>query len=504
MSENQQKPTLSLSASVSVKKQKPSQGRGKKQGFKNNRHSFDDKPQRRPQDKRHASKGSGKDRGKGKSMGAKPQMSRVDGLPANRIAAYEVARLVLLQDHYLDKALAENERLKSLYPTDRQFVRMMVTSLLRHHTQLDGLLSEYVTRKPPAEAFLILMMGAVQLLLMRTPQHAALSTSVDLMRAAGFDHMTGMTNAILRKLSQKEIDLLASPSLSSNIAPDMLKAWQKAYGYDRVAAFVPHLFAPPQIDLSFADEDKAKAEAAKRDGICLTPTTIRVPLDGDITKWDGFEAGDWWVQDIAASLPAHLLGDIKGKSVIDMCAAPGGKTAQLLAKGASVTALEIDGKRAKRLGENLDRLHMKCVIEEIDALNYTPVERPDAVLLDAPCSATGTIRKRPDVMRKDIRDDLCALPKMQEALARRAIAWLNHGGILVFATCSLQPQEGEEIVKKLVSGPRAVAKTMAITTQEAGDFATSLTEEGWLRLLPDSLAGKGGNDGFFIARLARL
>ena len=504
MSENQHKPTLSLSAAVGVKKakpsHKPSQGRGKKQGGHGGRAGFDNKASRKPFDKKPPHKGGGK----GKPKGTKPQMNRVDGLPANRIAAYEVARLVLLEDHYLDKALAENERLKSLYPTDRQFVRMMVTSLLRHHNQLDGLLSDYVTRKPPSEAFLILMMGAVQLLLMRTPTHAALSTTVDLMRAAGFDHMTGMANAILRKLSQTEIDLLKSPSLSSNIAPDMLKAWQKAYGYDRVAEFVPHLFAPPQIDLSFADSTKAKVEADKREGECLTTTTIRVPLDGDITKWDGFETGDWWVQDIAASLPAHLLGDIDGKSVIDMCAAPGGKTAQLLAKGANVTALEIDGKRAKRLAENLNRLHMTCIIEEADALNYVPAERPDAVLLDAPCSATGTIRKRPDVMRKDIRDDLRNLPKMQEALARRAIAWLGHGGVLVFATCSLQPQEGEEIVQKLVSGPRAVAKTMPITNEEAGDFASSLTSEGWLRLLPDSLASKGGNDGFFIARLTRL
>ena len=500
MSENQQKPTLSLSASVKVKQQSASQPHGKKKGFKGKRGGFDTKPQRRPIDKNRPHKGGGK----AKSGGAKPQLTRVDGLPANRIAAYEVARLVVLQDHYLDKALAENERLKGLYPTDRQFVRMMVTSLLRHHNQLDGLLSDYVTRKPPAEAFLILMMGAVQLLLMRTPTHAALSTTVDLMRAAGFDHMTGMANAILRKLSQTDIDLLNSPSLASNIAPDMLKAWQTAYGHERVAAFIPHLFAPPQIDLSFADETKAKKEAEKRAGEILTPTTIRVPLDGDITKWDGFDAGDWWVQDIAASLPAHLLGDIDGKSVIDMCAAPGGKTAQLLAKGAAVTAIEIDGKRAKRLAENLNRLQMKCVIEEADALNYQPAERPDAILLDAPCSATGTIRKRPDVMRKDIRDDLRILPKTQEALARRAIAWLNHGGILVFATCSLQPQEGEEIVKKLVSGPRAVAKTMAITAEEAGEFASSLTQEGWLRLFPDSLASKGGNDGFFIARLTRL
>ena len=192
MSENQQKPTLSLSASVKVKQQSASQPHGKKKGFKGKRGGFDTKPQRRPIDKNRPHKGGGK----AKSGGAKPQLTRVDGLPANRIAAYEVARLVVLQDHYLDKALAENERLKGLYPTDRQFVRMMVTSLLRHHNQLDGLLSDYVTRKPPAEAFLILMMGAVQLLLMRTPTHAALSTTVDLMRAAGFDHMTGMANAI--------------------------------------------------------------------------------------------------------------------------------------------------------------------------------------------------------------------------------------------------------------------------------------------------------------------
>ena len=162
----------------------------------------------------------------------------------------------------------------------------------------------------------------------------------------------------------------------------MLKAWQTAYGHERVAAFIPHLFAPPQIDLSFADETKAKKEAEKV-GEILTPTTIRVPLDGDITKWDGFDAGDWWVQDIAASLPAHLLGDIDGKKVIDMCAAPGGKTAQLLAKGAAVTAIEIDGKTRQTFSRKFEPFQMKCVIEEADALNYEPEESPDAVLLDA-------------------------------------------------------------------------------------------------------------------------
>ena len=517
MTNSDDKPTLSLAGPVKIKA-KRSKGPRKI----NPSLYHDPKKGGKP---RADGRAKGRDHGKAPATYKPIKLEYVPNLPANRMAAYEVASLVLLQDHYLDKALSENKRLSGLYASDRQFVRLLVTSLLRHHRQLSTVLSSYLQRTPPADAMLILMMGAAQLLLVKTPIHAALSTSVDLMRAAGFDHMTGMANAVLRKISQASIDLHSPEALALNIETQMLESWQKAYGKSRVDEFLPTLFTTPKIDLSFADAKEAKKMAQKMDqkspeskaALAITDLNVRMSLGGNVTDWPGFEDGHWWVQDIAATMPAHLLGNLDGKRVIDMCAAPGGKTAQLIAQNAKVTALELDPKRARRLTQNLTRLNMSCVIEVTDALTYEPDGRFDAVLLDAPCSATGTIRKRPDVMRKDISDDLEILPDMQKQMARRALSWLTKEGVLVYATCSLQAEEGEEVITSLTTGKGQMAKIIPITPEEAGPFATSLTENGCLRLLPDSFKAPSdmtqnektsdsydGNDGFFIARLQRI
>ena len=500
------KPTLSLAKPVKIKSKGPQRPRKIKASTLRD-------PLR---DKRARSGGKSGGKSGGRDDGAKKPLSleRVPNLPANRMAAYEVASLVVLHDHYLDKALSENKRLEGLYPSDRQFVRLLVTSLLRHHRQLSELLDGYLQRTPPADAMLILMMGAAQLLILKTPTHAALSTSVDLMRSAGFDHMTGMTNAVLRKVSTAKLNITSPASLARNIEPKILEGWHKAYGDERVARFLPSLFSTPKIDLSFKDEAQAKKMAKAHDGTIIMPKVVRMPLGGNVTTWDGFEEGHWWVQDIAATMPALLLGDIAGKRVMDMCASPGGKTAQLIADNAKVTALEIDPKRANRLETNLKRLKMACVIEVADALTYRTDGKYDAVLLDAPCSATGTIRKRPDVMDKDISEDLKTLPELQEQMARRALSLLKPDGVLVYATCSLQAEEGEDIITALTTGPRAVARIVPVSQDEVGPFANSINEDGCLRLLPDAYydevqgdeAGEGshGNDGFFIARLQRI
>ena len=499
-----QKPVLKLAKPVQVKAAKKSAGKKRAPGpfgghFGKGGASFDQKRRDKTKAKPKPQQGQKRDI---------VSLSRVDNLPANRMAAFEVAQLVLLHDHYLDKALAENERLSSLYPSDRQFVRLLVTGVLRHHAQLDTAIISLVNRKPPAEANLILMMGAAQLWLLKMQPHAAISTSVDLMRAAGFDHMTGLANAVLRKIANQDFDLLAAENLSDNIAAPLLESWQAAYGAERVARFLPVLFTPPEMDLSFAKAERAADFAKDKEAVCLLDKVVRTKLGGDITSWEGFAEGAWWVQDIAAAMPAHLLGDVADKHVIDMCAAPGGKTAQLIASGAKVTALEIDPKRARRLQDNLERLQMSCVIEVEDARQYRPDGKVDAVLLDAPCSATGTIRKRPDVMQKDISTDLKELPQLQYELARAALGWLKTDGQLIYATCSLQPEEGEQVITRLTSGDKPRARLLPFTAEEAGPFASALTNEGTLRLLPDALttddAHSGGNDGFFIARLQAL
>ncbi|MHA1537414.1 MAG: RsmB/NOP family class I SAM-dependent RNA methyltransferase, partial [Alphaproteobacteria bacterium] len=284
--------------------------------------------------------------------------------------------------------------------------------------------------------------------------------------------------------------------------PDWLwQSWSAAYGEARCAAIADmHLRAPP-LDLTPRDEPQALAETL---GARILPTgSLRLSEASPVAELPGYEEGAWWVQDAGAALPARLLGDIAGRAVVDLCAAPGGKTAQLAADGAEVIAVDRSRARMARLEQNLQRLGLKAGRVVADAAQWRPERPVAAVLLDAPCSSTGTIRRHPDIQRLKRQADIGRLTKIQDRLLAAAIDMLGPGGTLVYCVCSLQPEEGEERIAALLAS-KAPVRRLPIEAGELGGEAAFVNARGELRTLPCQWADWGGIDGFFVARLRRV
>ena len=416
----------------------------------------------------------------------------------SRIAAFEILKAID-GGRYLDMAM---RRATSLEPRDRAFARLLVTTCLRRGGQIDRILATLMT-KPPAgkarDAIHILRLGAAQLLFLETGAHAAVNSTVDLMRASGFDRLTGLTNAVMRRLSREAETLLSATDVEDNLPDWLRKSWRQHYGVARTRKMMELMMQPPTLDIT--PKSDAEDWADMLDGTVIDGRTVRRDFDGDPTRLEGFAEGHWWVQDAAAALPAALFGDLAGRHVVDLCAAPGGKTAQLIAAGAKVTAVDSSKQRLEILERNLGRLGMTATLVATDGRRFTPREKVDAVLIDAPCSATGTLRRRPDVLRHRDVTDLVSLAGIQCALIKRAAGWLEPGGCLIYATCSLQHEEGEAVIEQVTAALKDKIAIDPVTRAEAGAFAPALTDTGLLRIVPSDFADLGGVDGFFIARL---
>ena len=406
---------------------------------------------------------------------------------------------------HLDKALAVNQALPKLDGRDRRFVRLLATNSLRYRGQLEKVLAQLVTRRPfgaQANANLILLMGAAQILLLKTGAHAAVDNTVELMRQTGFERLCGLANALMRRLTREGEELFAATDAMDNLPDWLQQSWRHYWGDDVTSAIADLAMLPPPMDISVKSDAKAWAETLEAQHI--VGSSLRREFDGDPSSLAGFDEGEWWVQDVAAALPAHLLNVTAGEAVIDLCAAPGGKTAQLIVAGGIVTAIDNNRKRLDRLRRNLKRLHLSASLVLCDGRNYRPNAPVDAVLVDAPCSATGTIRRRPDILNKRDAEDISALQQLQWELATNALGWLRAGGCMVYATCSLQPEEGEDIISAIIDGANGQYKIDPITPEQAGIFARSITDIGCIRILPNDYCDIGGVDGFFIARLLSI
>ena len=416
----------------------------------------------------------------------------------SRIAAFEILKSID-GGRYLDMAM---RRATSLEPRDRAFARLLVTTCLRRGGQIDRILGTLMN-KPPAgkarDAIHILRLGAAQLLFLETGAHAAVNSTVDLMRASGFDRLTGLTNAVMRRLSREAETLLSGTDVEDNLPDWLRKSWRQHYGVARTRKMMELMMQPPTLDIT--PKSDAEDWADMLDGTVIDGRTVRRDFDGDPTRLDGFAEGHWWVQDAAAAVPAALFGDLDGRHVVDLCAAPGGKTAQLIAAGAKVTAVDSSKQRLEILERNLGRLGMTATLVATDGRRFTPREKVDAVLIDAPCSATGTLRRRPDVLRHRDATDLVSLAGIQAALIKRAAGWLETGGCLIYATCSLQHEEGEAVIDQVTAALKDKIAIDPVTKAEAGAFAPALTDAGMLRIVPSDFASLGGVDGFFVARL---
>ncbi|MEQ8602149.1 MAG: transcription antitermination factor NusB [Marivibrio sp.] len=436
------------------------------------------------------------------------------GLPARR-AAFQLLAAVAMRNQALDDALEKTPALSEIAEArDRAFARALALTVLRRQGQLDQLIDRYLAREPKGKAQsvrLVLRLGAAQLIFLGTPPHAAVATSVDLAEAETLAAFKGLINAILRKIAKDGADVARKQEAGRLNTPAWLReSWESAYGQAAARAIGEAHLAEPPLDLTLKPEEDAALWADRLSGTALEPQTVRLPATGDVRRLAGFDEGRWWVQDAAAALPARLLeaaaGGLSGKDVIDLCAAPGGKTAQLCAAGARVTAVDRSKPRLARLTENLQRLDLSAEVIAADAETWRPEAPVDAVLLDAPCSATGTLRRHPDIAQLKGPADVARLAALQRRLIVAALAMLKPGGLLLYATCSLQPEEGERAIAELLDGALDGAGPCAMLPIEAawlGGFVEARTPSGGLRTLPYMRGEAGGCDGFYAALIQK-
>lgn len=430
-----------------------------------------------------------------------------DGLQSRQIA-YEVLESVLLKKQPLDHMLESHQGFNGLNTQDRGFTRMLIATALRRKGQLDDLIMRSTTQeKPlhPEQLRVILYVGIVQILFMDVSDHAAVNVTVELAKNLGYDRQKGLINAVLRRMTTEGAEWIKRQDpVQTNIPPWLLSLWIDSYGLSGAAQIAESSLSEASLDISVKDP-KMKLNWAQALEATILPTgSLRRVGGGNVVHLQGFDEGAWWIQDASAALPVTLMGDVQGKTVIDLCAAPGGKTAQLAAAGAQVIAVDRAAKRLKILDENMRRLGLTDNVETQvgDGGEWLPKEPVDIVLLDAPCSATGTIRRHPDVMHLKSKRDVDQLCKVQARLLDNAAKMLKSGGMLIYCTCSLQTEEGEDQVGRFLhDNPNF--KRVPITFAEINEAPLLINEEGELRILPYHLAPHGGMDGFFISRLIK-
>ena len=440
-----------------------------------------------------------------------PVESAPPGLAARRTAA-AILRNVIERQTPLDSLLDDehgNPHFRALPQRDRALVRAILGATLRRRGEIEAALARVLDHPLPADSgalSAILHIGAAQILFLDVPDHAAVDLAV---AHAGSDRRTGrargLVNAVLRRIAAERGEIRAAPSAARRNTPAWLfERWAAAYGSDAADQIAEAHLDPPGLDLSVQRDGEALAE--KLGGVLLPTGSVRLAETHRVPDLPGYDEGAWWVQDAAAALPARLLGDIGGKRVADLCAAPGGKTAQLAASGARVTAVDISASRLRRVAKNLERLRLAAQLVAADILDCSPAEKFDAVLLDAPCSATGTIRRHPDIPWLKRPEDVSALASLQRRMLDRAVELIRPGGVLVFCTCSLEPEEGERHVAPfLLHHPEF--ELVPIEPAEVSGLAQLVTPDGFLRTLPSHSLGAEkimhGMDGFFAARFRR-
>ncbi len=417
----------------------------------------------------------------------KPAVS--PGSPARTVAARLLGG-VLDRKQPLDALLDAERTYRELPDRDRRLARAIVSTTLRHHGEIWALLDRLIEKKPPRsrDFFHILETAVAQILFMEVADHAAVSIAIDQVSAdPKARHLKGLANAVLRRIARERDALLAYIDSARLDAPEWLwDRWCATYGEDTARGIAAAHLTEPPLDITVKNDAAGWAE--KLGGVVTATGSVRIADAGPIEALPGFTDGAWWVQDAAAALPARLLGDVTGKRVADLCAAPGGKTAQLSSAGARVTALDISANRLKRLSANLDRLKLKAETVAADVFAWTPPEPFDAILLDAPCSSTGTIRRHPDIAWLKQPGDIAALATIQARMIDSAASMLKPGGTLVFCTCSLEPEEGEGQLSG--AAERNGLTVEPVRADEIGGWKPAITPAGTLRTLPSHDAGR--------------
>ena len=415
-------------------------------------------------------------------------MALPPGLPVRR-ASLRLLDAVLRRGETLEQAEAAAMGDIRKAP-DRALARAIAGETLRWLSDLDALIDSATKQRLPddAKARMVLRLMLAQALRLDTPAHAVIATGLALLDGGP----RRLAHGVFSALDKQGAKLPDVPTL-----PDRVAA---RWGAEKTAAIAPGLAFPPELDLALRDAAETATRAVQMGGVSLAPGHIRLPRGAAVESLADFRDGAWWVQDLAASIPARLLGAGEGRSALDLCAAPGGKTMQLAAAGWKVTALDMSKRRLDLLKDNLKRTGLKASPVRADALTWEPKHRFDAILIDAPCTATGTCRRHPDVLHRIGKGQVAEMAELQRSLVAKAAEWLNPGGVLVYAVCSLEAEEGEAQAAWIDAELGLTPKPITAEELPAGLTPTS---EGWLRTHPGMLPDEGGLDGFFVARWVR-
>ncbi len=426
---------------------------------------------------------------------------KITGLET-RIAALDVLEAVLRQKRSLDQAFDRSTGVEALEPRDRAFTRNLITTTVRRLGQIDDLISRCLNKplgKKAWQAKLVMRVGVCQLMFLETADHAAISTSVDLAQNLNQGPYKNLINAVLRRIQREGAAILRLQDVEKLNVPTWLwDSWTGAYGEGVTREIARAHLQESFLDISCKNDFENWTD--KLDGTLLPWGTIRRQPGGLVRDLPGFDDGAWWVQDAAARLAVTLLGDIKGKHVIDLCAAPGGKTLYLANEGATITAVDRSENRLKRVHENLNRLNLTADVIAADALDWRPARKADLILLDAPCSATGTLRRHPDVAYLKSTGDVGKLADLQSRLLDAATEMLIPDGTILFCTCSLQPEEGPDQVTDFLRRHQ----NYRLNRIEGAEIFIDDNPSGMFRSLPSDMFDQGGRDGFFAARLQRV
>jgi len=457
-----------------------------------------------------------------------------DGIAARQVA-FGLLNDIFFRRRSFDEAMAGSPRFEELSSRDRAFVRLLVATVLKHARQMDAVLQHFLhepfSALKPANLLNIFRLGIAQLVFLKTPVHAAVNTTVELAEAEGAGYQKPLVNAIMRRLTREGFPAMTDRDAGKFNTPEWLwTQWMTDYGVEVALDIAAANLGEAALDISVKSNPEKWAEVLEAE---LLPTgSLRKTGGGFIPDMPGFAEGEWWIQNAAAALPAklffpplplgegrgegttqrsidtkyphpNLLPEGEGMTIIDLCAAPGGKTAQLCAQGAKVIAVDRSAERIKRLKENMTRLH--CEIETViaDGATWKPAALVDAVLLDAPCTATGTIRHQPDILHLKEMKDQEKLAALQRRLLVNAANMLKPGGVLIYCTCSIQKAESEAQVDWVLEQGLPL-KLSPITEQEIPGITEMLTPRGEIRCLPHQWKDAGGIDGFFVVRFLRV
>ena len=453
-------------------------------------------------DRKPGGKPGGKPDWKKKSSPRRPSLTNAQR--ARQAAAHAVGD-VLGRGYRLEGSLAKSPALEGLDARDRAFARAIAATTLRRLGQIDAVLAPLVKRSPPGRVQAFLQTAAAQMIFMDVAPHAAVGDTVALVKDdRKGEPFSGLVNAVLRKVAETgKADAARVPPVK-NIPGWMRSEWERLYGKAAVRRMAVLLSNSPTLDLSVKSDPTGWAE--RLGGDVIGETTVRLDSIGNVAALDGYETGDWWAQDVAAALPAKVLeqvaGGLGGKRVADLCAAPGGKTLQLSSMGGRVTSVDLSEARTQRLRENLERsgLDAEIIISDLEA--YQPEELFEAVLLDSPCSATGTFRRHPDVLYNRRERDITPLTRLQDKLLSHAANCVSPGGVLVYSVCSLQEREGAARVNAFLKAMPDF-RLVELSDVPGLDLSEDRTKDGMIRILPSDAPDGRGMDGFFIAALKK-